>query len=176
MIALAVSVIGAVVAVAAIVSIARSRVQQLRAAGVLASDFCDALEDLSRDKKFSPTVIKFLFSIAPHINDAKLARKVGRHFAGVEKLRNQRQSDSELELKRELDRLSHHDRLRFIEVMGLFLAALSFRDPLYGRYVRAALMGRKRQAAVANESTELARIVPMSDSRNVHVNSGLCPA
>ena len=176
MIALAVSVLGAIAAITAIVSITRARIEQLHAAGLLISDFCDALEDLSKDGRFSPVVMKFLFSIAPHINDTRLAKKVGRHFAGVEKLKSQRPNGDSLELKREIDRLNHHDRLRFIEVMGLFLAALSFRDPLYGRHVRAVLMGRKRQAAVAKESTELARIVPMSNDGNTRVDGNLCPA
>lgn len=165
MILVALSGIGALVVVAMIAAVTGAVVLRLRAAGDMADQFADALDELARDDAYSPELVSWLIALAPRIAEGRLARQIGRHCAAMARVSKgasiARTDTAQAKLiESELSRLSYTDRQRFIEVMGLFLAALSYRDPVNGIHIRDMLMGRRRQFTVTSEAAQLADLLP----------------
>lgn len=146
-------------------SFARAYTRNTHYAEQFACQYVEAVEEIASDNRFSSELVGFLVGMGKLIDDAKFARMIGRHFIGITKL-PAAEIDSDLEVSsgtnkffQALDRLDHNQKLKFFEAITLFLAAVSYKDFIYGREIRAVLMGRSRQKEVARETKELVRVI-----------------
>lgn len=130
-------------------------VHRLRFADRLADQFTEIVSEISDDEAYPREIVNFLFEMGKHVDSFVFAAKLGYRFA--RKLPTPTVSSAQIRgFVSAIDRLDEERRARFVEAMALFLSSLSYRDPLFGTYIREAVLGRSRQKTVKNVSVALA--------------------
>lgn len=150
-----------ILSIVAIIHVALTFRNHLHLADKFADQFVDAVEEISKDPAFPREVVLMLFSLARGVDSIWVAIRIGAHVSSPHKKHATRRAPKVLdkdviEFQNALNRMPHRQKERFVEVMGIFLAAIAYRDPVFGQRMRAELMGNCRENAIKKGATALA--------------------
>jgi hypothetical protein len=149
-----ITIIATFVLILCIAMVTQSYRRNLRVANECADQFIKAVDDMARSEEYPQELMQHLYVIGSHVDSTSFAMRVCFNFKKMKQDRTHPPENSS-DIMRAFDRLAYGQKVRFMEVIGLFLGSLCYRDPLNGGFMRRALLSGSRDRAIREETLAL---------------------